>query len=1069
MSTLEKMEALLDKYNNIDRDLVITKYNELKSKYDINEVYGHLAKVCGFKSDNIEWSLLAGKLLLMSIDKGQKLLDIITLCKKQLSPAYYEFCIQNLFTLEGFLVKERDDIFDLFGASTLIKSYLLKYKKLIGNRESLTPIELPQYMFLRTAIQLWMPIDGKPELGESLRMIKKVYDDISTRNYIHASPTLYNSGLVRNQMASCFLMTVNDNMEHISDTWKYCGIISKNSGGIGLDVSDIRHSEIGQVGKSEGIVPLLKVYNYILKYADQGGRRPGSGTIFIPPYHKDVYEFIDLKKNTGKEDLRARDLFYSLWVPDLFMKRVAAREKWSLFCPNIARGLNELYGEEFEIKYEEYEKLGYADKTVDALELMEYIIRAQIETGMPFMVYKDAVNRKTNQMNLGTIRCSNLCVSGDTLILTNEGYKPIRGCSGNTVTVWNGKNWSRVNVVQTGVQQEMIQVSLSDGTRLKCTPYHKFYNSQGKDYMAYLLLPGTELIKWKLPNDNEIQGSKLDSAFTEGYITGLNLKDTNKLVLHTNDLHILPELDFTVLKRAGNEYHVTLTCEYYSNTVPLTASYQSRVLWLYGFIAANNNSNVLMHQDYKTLYNVKLLLQTLGFHSVLTSDCGLTLNNYYKLVINDTGILHYVQKYSSKKNNVLTHDTLSKIGEEISVTVTSVTRLDTREDTWCFKEPERGMGVFNGVLTGQCQEILEYTSKKEIASCNLSSIILSNFVCDKVYNFDALGSMVEQVVYNLNQVIDRNYYPKKIPEIKYANLKNRPIGIGVQDLASTFFLMDYTWESDEARKLNRDIFETIYYHAIKASIELAIEHGTYESYNESPMQRGLFQFDLWNMERLALNPKSEHDVCKYFEQHQDDNTRYNWTELRDHVKQHGLRNSLLVALMPTASTAQIMRSTECYEPVTANIFARKVLSGQFIVLNQYLINDLKELGLWNRSTMNNIIRNDGSIQNLPTPKHFSIEQRRRLFHIRNKYKTVYEIPQRILLDMAIDRGHFVCQTQSQNTYMDSPEVDRVYNYHMYGWEHGIKTGMYYLRTKSAVGAIKMIDDESEEVCESCSA
>ncbi|HZK65406.1 MAG TPA: ribonucleoside-diphosphate reductase subunit alpha [Puia sp.] len=627
--------------------------------------------------------------------------------------------------LDSTVIYDRDFGFDYFGFKTLEKSYLLRIDGKVAER--------PQQMYLRVAIGIHK---------EDMDSVIKTYHLMSERWFTHATPTLFNSGTPKPQMSSCFLLTMKeDSIDGIYDTLKQTAKISQSAGGIGLAIHNIRAtgSYIGGTnGTSNGIIPMLKVFNDTARYVDQGGgKRKGAFAIYLEPWHADVFEFLDLRKNHGKEELRARDLFYALWIPDLFMKRVEANGKWSLFCPNEAPGLHECFGEAFEDLYTRYESEGRARRTVNAQELWFAILDAQIETGTPYLLYKDAANRKSNQQNLGTIKSSNLCT-----------------------------------------------------------------------------------------------------------------------------------------------------------------------------------------------------------------------------------------------------------------------------------------------------EIMEYTDANEVAVCNLASMALPRFVINGHFDHQKLYEVTYQVAKNLNKIIDQNYYP--IEEARRSNLRHRPIGIGIQGLADVFIRLRLPFESDLAKLLNKNIFETIYFAAMTASKDLAMEQGPYETFAGSPLSEGKFQFDLWN-----VSPGN----------------RWDWDTLRKEVMQHGVRNSLLVAPMPTASTSQILGNNECFEPYTSNIYTRRVLSGEFVIVNKHLLKDLIQLGLWNPAMKNKIITANGSIQHLEEIPE----------NIRELYKTVWEIKQRNLIDMAADRGAYICQSQSLNLFVDHPTSGKLTSMHFYAWKKGLKTGMYYLRTQAASRAVQFTVEKQGSV------
>ncbi len=629
----------------------------------------------------------------------------------------------NAELLDSTIIYDRDFGFDYFGFKTLEKSYLLKMDGKI--------VERPQHMYMRVAIGI-----HKADIDNAI----KTYNLMSERWYTHGTPTLFNAGTPKPQMSSCFLLTMKeDSIDGIYDTLKQTAKISQSAGGIGLAIHNIRAtgSYIGGTnGTSNGIIPMLRVYNDTARYVDQGGgKRKGAFAVYLEPWHADVFEFLDLRKNHGKEELRARDLFYALWVPDLFMKRVEEGGNWSLFCPNEAPGLQDCHSEEFEALYTRYEAEGRARKTIKAQELWFAIVESQVETGTPYLLYKDASNAKSNQQNLGTIKSSNLCT-----------------------------------------------------------------------------------------------------------------------------------------------------------------------------------------------------------------------------------------------------------------------------------------------------EIIEYTSPDEVAVCNLASIALPRFVKEGKFDFDKLYEVTYEATKNMNKVIDNNYYP--IEEARNSNLRHRPIGIGVQGLADAFIMLRLPFESEFAKMLNKNIFETIYFAAMTASKDLAKTDGAYSTFKGSPLSKGQFQFDLWNVEQTE---------------------RYDWTTLRNEVMEFGVRNSLLVAPMPTASTSQILGNNECFEPYTSNIYTRRVLSGEFIIVNKHLLKDLIGLGLWNNTMKNKIIAANGSVQNIPEIPA----------DIKELYKTVWEIKQRNLIDMAADRGAYICQSQSLNLFVESPTANKLTSMHFYAWKKGLKTGMYYLRTQAATQAVQFTIEKNK--------
>lgn len=646
-----------------------------------------------------------------------------------LSKEVYGIINKNAAILDSSIIYDRDFSYDYFGFKTLEKSYLLKLNGIV--------VERPQHMLMRVAIGIHK---------ENIDAAIETYNLLSEKWFTHATPTLFNAGTPKPQLSSCFLLTMkDDSIEGIYDTLKQCAKISQSAGGVGLSIHNVRASGSyinGTNGISNGIIPMLRNFDMTARYVDQGGgKRKGSFAIYLEPWHADIFEFLQLKKNHGKEELRARDLFYAMWVPDLFMKRVEANENWSLFSPDETKDLHETYGDDFEKLYTKYEKEGKARKSIKAQDLWFEILESQIETGNPYILYKDAANKKSNQKNLGTIKSSNLCT-----------------------------------------------------------------------------------------------------------------------------------------------------------------------------------------------------------------------------------------------------------------------------------------------------EIMEYTSPDEVAVCNLASIALNKFVKDDMtYDHKKLYEITKVITKNLNKVIDVNYYP--IEEAKNSNMRHRPIGIGVQGLADAFILMRYAFDSKEAKKLNIEIFETIYFGAMEASMEIAKKDGAYESYKGSPVSKSIFQFDMW-----GITPNSN---------------RWDWTKLKQKVKKNGIRNSLLLAPMPTASTSQILGNNECFEPYTSNIYTRRVLSGEFIVVNKHLLKDLIKLNLWDDSMKDRLMEANGSIQKIKEIPE----------NIKLLYRTVWEISQKSVIDMAADRGAYICQSQSMNIHMQDATFGKLTSMHFHAWKKGLKTGLYYLRTKAATDAIKftIVKDEKKSI------
>jgi ribonucleotide reductase alpha subunit len=746
-------------------------------------------------------------------------------------------------------------------------------------------------------------------------------------------------------------------------------------------------------------------HNYLLANGgivhNGGGKRNGSFAIYLEPWHADIVMFLQMRKNHGDEELKARDLFYALWIPDLFMERVKSNGKWTLMCPDECPGLSDVYGADFVKLYEKYESEGKGRETMNARDLWFQVLDAQMETGTPYLLYKDPANQKSNQKNLGTIKSSNLCVAPETVVLTDKGHVEIRTLENQTVNVWNGEEFSEVTVKKTGENQSLIRVTTSDGSVLSCTPYHKFYIQ-------------------------EIDGIRVVEA-----------KDLSK-----NDRIIrceFPVIDGT-MENANPKF-----CSIPSGF----CSIKDKVDWFHkifvdcGFICKSRRTLCISNFSKKYLLRVKLLLQTCGINAKLEHDSILEVD---QLVVS----LYDLQKLIGlgfPSDEDLEDLVLHVPSYDDFVQIVSVDDHGRLDDTFCFTEPKRHMGVFNGILTGQCTEIIEYSDDKETAVCNLASIALPTFVDKTLGQFDyqKLHHVAKLVTENLNKIIDINYYPTE--KTKTSNFRHRPIGIGVQGLADVFLMLGLSFSSDAAKKINRDIFETIYHAALEQSMELAVRDGAYETFKGSPASQGILQFDMWN-----VDPGVE---------------RYDWNDLKRQIQEKGLRNSLLLAPMPTASTSQILGFNECIEPITSNIYSRRTLAGEFILVNKYLMNDLIALDMWNETLKNNMIANNGSIQHIETIP----------LEIREKYRTVWEIPMRHLIDMSADRGVFICQSQSLNLWQEDPNYNTLTSMHFYAWSKGLKTGIYYLRRRPKHQAQQFtiepekarISAAKEEICEMCSA
>jgi ribonucleoside-diphosphate reductase alpha chain len=907
-----------------------------------------------------------------------------------------------------------------------------------------------------------------------------------------------------------------------------------------------------------------KQHDYLLHNGlvhNGGGKRNGSFAIYLEPWHADIEFFLQMRKNHGDEELKARDLFYALWTPDLFMERVKADGLWTLMCPDECPGLADVYGDEFKALYTQYEQSGKGRKTMKARELWFQVLDAQMETGTPYLLYKDACNKKSNQKNLGTIKSSNLCVAPETMILTDQGHKEIQTLANTKVNVWNGTEFSEVDIVQTGKDQPLLTVETDDGCKIECTPYHKFfiqtsYNKKSINIVeAKDLKEGDKITKCEYPVING--KNKMKYAYTHGFFCGdgtynntneeespckfkslhqhyycarhldyeteekiaqfrgdvSSIKPNNRcnamsyekkamVYLYDDKKNLLDHFDYrsktesNVSIRSPNtkggieientvkvmtsriilQLPVDIDEKYF---VPMDNTLSDKMEWFSGYCDADgtiakNGTNLQLQIsciNRQFLMNIKLMLQTCGVNAKLkcmraegTSYLpdGKGGHKYfdtqpvYRLLITSVDLQKLVDIGFSPRRLTIDVTAPNRAASQF-VKIKSIIDLGRIDDTYCFTEPRRSAGIFNGILTSQCSEIVQYSDANETAVCNLASLGLPTFIkkdpaTDKPYfDYELLHKVVKVVTYNLNRIIDVNFYPTD--KTDRSNKRHRPIGIGVQGLADVFMMLELPFASEEAKAINKHIFETIYHAALEQSCELSEIDGPYETFQGSPAQQGQLQFDLWQAEQ--------------------NNDRYDWLNLKERIKSSGLRNSLLLAPMPTASTSQILGYNECIEPITSNIYNRRTIAGEFIMANKYLMNDLIKLDLWNERIKNSIIANHGSIQ------HIDIIPE----EIRERYKTVWEIPMRNLIDMAADRGIYVCQSQSLNLWLEDPTYSNLTSMHFYSWSKGLKTGIYYLRRRARHQAQQftiepeknetkegqLYEETEDEICEMCSA
>jgi len=991
----------------IDIDPTIIAQRVIARIYDgikTSELDELSAEICeDLKDENLNYGILASRIIVSNNHKNTSpsFSETISILYNHydkfgnhnpvISKKAYDLVMANKEKLNSVINYDRDFNFSYFGFKTLENAYLLKANDQV--------VERVQHLLMR--VSLGMNIGENGSVKDAIRS----YDLMSQGYFIHATPTLYNSATYKNQLSSCFLLGTKDSLDSIFKTIGDCAMISKGAGGIGLHMSCIRSKGSyikGTNGKTNGILPMLRVYNETARYVNQGGRRPGSFAMYIEPHHPEIMSFLELKKNHGNQDERARDLFLAMWISDLFMERVRDNAEWSLFDDKSAPGLLDAYGNDFKELYERYEKEGKAVDKIQAREIWDAIYDSWIETGTPYMLFKDAVNKKSNQMNVGTIKSSNLCVSGDTKILTSEGYHIIRDLVDETVEVWNGEEFSETVVRKTGENQDMMKVSFSNGVELKCTPYHKFY----------------------------IVSNDLDKKFD--VVEAKNLRKDTRII----------HCEYPVIENGSDKY----------DDVPVNCNLDIKMQWLqkyvdksgkYGIIRSDGSRHNLYFVDNNKDYLVKvvLMLQTMGVDSIVQNhsdtEFRLTISPYYLNKLYELGL----KTEEIKKSNA----------KVLCNRVLNVEYLDEKEDTYCFTERKLGRGIFNGVLTGQCAEIVEYSDDKEYAVCTLASVGLPKYVReDGSFDYDMLVEVMDVIVNNLNKVIDINYYP--VPETRVSNMRHRPMGIGVQGLADVFAMMKIPFESEEARDVNRKIFETMYYGAMLASNKIAMREGPYETFKGSPLSEGKFQFDLW-----GVKPSDRHD----------------WESLRASIMEHGVRNSLCIALMPTASTSQILGNNECFEPYTSNYYTRTVSAGDFTVINKHMVKDLEAEGLWTKDIRDKIVFYNGSIQQIE-----EIPER-----IRELYKTVWEMKQKSLMQLSLDRAPFVDQTQSFNYWSEEPTKKEMTSAMFFAWKSGAKTGCYYVRTRPKVQAQQFSLDASKfgrnnkpkpeenkyEVCEMCSS
>lgn len=999
--------------------------------------------------------------------------------------------------LDEAIRNERDYEFDYFGFKTLERSYLMRLGEQV--------VERPQYMFMRAAVGIH---------GEDIDAAIETYEMMSQKWFIHATPTLFHAGTPRAQMSSCYLIAMSeDSITGIFETLTRCAKISQSAGGIGVSIHNIRAKGSyirGTGGQSNGIVPMLRVYNDTARYVDQGGnKRKGAFAVYLEPWHADIFDFLELKKNHGKEEARARDLFYALWICDIFMQRVEADAEWSLFCPNECPRLYETYGEEFEQLYTSYERAGKARRVVKARDLWMAVLDAQIETGTPYMLYKDHVNRKSNQKNVGTIRSSNLCcIAGDQRVPTNKGLLTIKELfdeGSENIVVGRTKIETASQMYLPRPNAEMVNILTEEGYTHKVTPDHKVWVMDLGWKKAEELCAGDKIATQQFEGIWG-DGDFVDEAFLAGLIAGDGTFSSNNqtnvfIDVWNADESLLQKIEQTTHRVIEKYAHIfdyeNLTGSYHTATyrpavkpkfaicrnehssIPkhrLSSSILCKILAHLGFDRENKltipnfvwrgsrqtvaaylegiyyadatiqadqeiTSCALANTNIELLQNIQILWANFGVKTSLTQMRGeeihmlpdgkggkapYTSKPLYRLLATSVKACQIIQKVTQignyrKHSQFLLNIQKEGYKQKLYATFKELVTLP-KEDAYCLiVDSEEHSWTVNALITKNT-EITEYTDANEVAVCNLASISLPKFITEEgKFDFDQLHRVTRIVTRNLNRVIDINFYP--VEEARRSNMRHRPVGIGVQGLADTFIRLRYAFDSDMAKSLNRAIFETMYFAALTESCEQAKLHGAYETFAGSPLSQGIFQFDMW-----GAKPSS----------------RWDWEGLRADIMRYGVRNSLLLAPMPTASTSQILGNNECFEPYTSNIYTRRTLSGEFIVVNRHLLHDLIDLGLWDEEMRELLIAANGSVQNIE-----GLPQ-----DLKDLYKTAYEIKQRDIIDMAADRGAFICQSQSLNLFVESPNYAKLTSMHFHAWRRGLKTGMYYLRSKAAVDPIK---------------
>ena len=957
----------------------------------------------------------------------------------------------NARKLNDAIAPERDHEFEYFGLRTLYDRYLLRHPvtRLV--------IETPQQFFMRIACAL----------TETITETLELYRLLSTLEYLPGSPTMFNAGTAHEQLSSCFLLdSPTDHLEAIYQKYMDIALLSKFSGGIGLAYHRIRSrgSLIESTnGHSNGIVPWLKTLDSSVSAVNQGGKRKGAACVYLESWHADIEQFLELRDNTGDEASRTHNLNLANWIPDLFMRRVEADGMWSLFDPKLVPDLPDLWGEAFDSAYEAAEAAGLAVKTLKARDLYTRMLRTLAQTGNGWMTFKDASNRACNQTAVAgrTVHLSNLCVAPETKILTSKGHVEIVDLVDQRVDVWNGSKWSSVEVKQTGHDVELLRVVLSNGATIDCTPQHKFavahgYSGRWDLRDAQDLVPGTRLAKFDMPVITDGDRGSTSLAYAHGFFCGdgtYTASGRARTTLYGSKRDLAERLDLEGHRRTDSSDRINV---YYESMppkfqVPTRMDSSYRLAWLAGVIDSDgtvarngdNESIQIGNVNVAFLHDIRLMLTTLGVNAKVTlmreaeehelpdgrgGHAMYPTQAMYRLLIS-SGDTKRLYDLGLHPHRCVLAGRLPQREALRFVTVVEVVDTGRVSNTYCFTEPLQHLGTFNGVVTGQCTEIIEVTSPDEAAVCNLGSINLGRHVTDGSFDFDKLARTVRTAIRQLDRVIDLNFYP--IAATQRSNSKWRPVGLGVMGLQDVFFQLGWAFDAPEARQLSKKIAERIYFHALTTSAELAVEKGQHPGFYETRAARGELQFDAW-----GVTPE---DPAQ-------------WEALRVMIRATGLRNSLLIAIAPTATIASIAGCYECIEPQISNLFKRETLSGDFIQINRYLVEALKKLGLWTEPTRQRLLHAEGSVQGMAEVPE----------DIRKMFRTVWEMPMRSLIDMAADRGAFIDQSQSLNLFVESPNIGELSAMYFHAWKKGLKT-TYYLRSRPATRIAKTATETSPAI------